>query len=190
MGLFENNVIRVVLGLAVGLAVIIYFNPPVTVCTAQIGVYSEAVKSLIKPFSKTLANCKEHPEPGGCVAFFDVLNKIEVRFNEVGRQCQSELAKDAMTRSWISISMELYTLLAWGAKPPPSYLYRNGWLELTQVVEFCRLRHHLETIYGKEAWNGFVSGILPDLPGSAELASSQNEAWNRSLLSDPCNYPM
>lgn len=188
--LLQNSFVRVSLGLIVGLGVILYFYPPKTVCTEQIEVYTEAVRGLAKSASKALGVCKEHPEPGGCVGFFDALDKLEGRFNEVSRQCQAELINEPLTKNWITTGMELFTLVAWGSHPPASYLYRNGWLELTQVVEFCRLRRHLETIYGKEAWTNFVNGILPDLPGAADLSNiGQNEAWNRSLLSDPCQYP-
>jgi len=191
MSLLQNNFIRVSLGLIIGLGIILYFNPPKTVCTEQIEVYTDAVKGLAKTASTALNVCKEHPEPGGCVGFFDTLGKLEIKINEVSRQCQAELISDSMTRNWISTGMELFTLLAWGSHPPNSYLYRNGWLEPTQVVEFCKLRRHLETIYGKDAWANFVSGILTDLPGAGDLAAiGQNEAWNRSLLSDPCQYPL
>jgi hypothetical protein len=180
--------VKVVIGLVIGLAIIIYFFPPSSPCSAQISVYNDAIKNLIKPFNKNMATCRQHPEPGGCVEFFDTLEKIESRFKEVNTQeCRNELSKDASTRSWITLSMDLFTLLAWGAKPPPSYLYRNGWLELTQVVEFCRLRKHLEDIYGSNEWAKFVASTTADLPEASGL--DENDVWNRSLMSDPCKYP-
>ncbi len=191
MSLLQNNFIKVTLGLLIGVIIIFFLDPPKTACTEQIELYTEGVKGLAKSASQALAVCKEHPEPGGCVAFFDTLNKLETKFNEVTRQCQKDLSSEPLTRNWISTGMELFTLLAWGARPPESYLYRNGWLEISQVVEFCRLRNHLENIYGKEAWAGFVNNILPDLPGASQLSAiGQNEAWNRSLLSDSCHYPL
>jgi hypothetical protein len=187
--LLENNLVRVILGLIVGLAVIMYFNPPSTPCSAQIAVYTEALNSLKDPFSKAITNCNNHPEPGGCLKFFDILDKIESRFREVStRECLTELSSEKTTRTWVTLSMETFTQLAWGAKPPLSYQYRNGWLELTQVVEFCRLKKHLEDIYGNDEWDKFATAVMADLPGASDLA--QTDVWNRSLLSDLCQHPL
>jgi hypothetical protein len=187
--LHENSLIRVVLGLVVGLAVIMYFNPPSTPCSAQIEVYTEALKSLKDPFSLAITKCNENPEPGGCLKFFDLLEKIESHFKEVGtKECLTELINEKTTRTWVTLSMETFTQLAWGAKPPPSYQYRNGWLELTQIVEFCRLKKHLEDIYGNDEWDKFATAVMADLPGASDL--SQTEVWNRSLLSDPCKHAL
>jgi hypothetical protein len=187
--LFQNHTFKVAAGLIVGLAAIMYFDPPGTPCTAQVEVYREGLKGLTKNFGSSLRSCREHPEPGGCIEFFDVLSKIESRFNEVSHQCQEELVHDTITQSWITTSMEVFTRVAWGSVPPASYIYRSGWLDSNQVLEFCRLKKHLETIYGEDVWASFVSGVLGDLPGSQAINSTNpNEAWNRSLLSDPCQY--
>jgi hypothetical protein len=184
-----NNVVRVVIGLVVGLAAIMYFNPPSTPCSAQIEVYVDALSKLKEPFSAAIMTCNEHPEPGGCLKFFDILDKLESHFKEVGtRECLSELNNEKTTKTWVTLSMQTLTQLAWGAKPPPSYQYRNGWLELVQIVEFCRLKKHLQDIFGNDEWDKFATSIMMDLPGASTL--DQTDVWNRSLLSDPCQRPL
>src|SRR5947209_7760738 len=126
--LLNNNTFRVGAGLVIGLILIMYFNPPHTPCQSQIEIYKQGLKSMAKVYKKAMDQCREHPEPGGCVNFFETINKMEGKFNEVTRECQTELAGDTMTKSWISTSMELMARLAWGSKPPDSYIYRQGWL--------------------------------------------------------------
>jgi hypothetical protein len=187
-GIFGNDLFRVLLGLGVGLAVIIYFNPPHTPCTSQMGVYSEGIKPLIKPFNKNLNLCKQFSEPGGCLPFFETVGRMTTKLKELGNQCQAELEKDQRTEVWVTTAMEMFVRLAWGSKPPASYLQRGNWLEISQVAQFCQLKKYLIGIFGEGAWLEFVNLMLADLPGAAALG--REGAWPRSLLSDSCKYSL
>jgi hypothetical protein len=184
--LFNNHWVKVGAGLIIGLVAIMYMNPPHTPCQSQIEFYKKSIGPLFKPYQEKFKFCKEHADPGGCVPFFDVVGRLEVKLREVGSQCQQDLTKDAQTKSFLTNTMEVFVRAAWGSKPPPSFQYRNGWLELSQVVQFCKLRKHLITIYGEDEWLGFINEMLGSLPEAQAIG--RTEAWNRSLVSDPCKY--
>jgi hypothetical protein len=186
--ILKINAVRVGLILIAALMGIIYFNPPHTPCQSQVEIYLEGVKPIVKPFAQGMKLCREHTDPGGCVSFGENLTKLENKYNEVGHQCQPTLKSDASTKDWITQSMEIFVKAAWGSKPPVNYTAKNGWLGLSQIVEYCRLRQHLESIYGTQSWNDFIEDMLRDLPGAQALG--RNEAWNRSLISDTCHYPL
>ncbi len=184
--LFKNELIRAGLGLTLGLLLIIYFNPPHTPCQSQRDDYNDALKPLIKLYNKSTLKCRDHSEPGGCLGLFETLNKMQGKLTELGSQCLSELLKDEKTRSWLQGSAKLFVKLAWGSTAPQSYLYRQGWLELSQVTQYCRLRRSIIAIWSEDEWNGLLDETLSELPGNGELG--RNETYNRSLLSDQCKY--
>jgi hypothetical protein len=184
--LWENQYLRVGIGLVLGLGVIMYFNPPHTPCRAEVEIFKQGIKPYLKPYKKNLSLCKDRPEPGGCVPVFETIGKLEGKVKEVGLSCRDELKKQSEVHAFVLQAMELFVKVAWGSQPPPSNLYRNGWLESSQVVLYCRLRQHLEGLYGEDEWLEFVNARLADLPGADGL--NRDDAWNRSLMSDPCRY--
>jgi hypothetical protein len=188
--LWQDMRVRVALGLIVGLVVIIYKNPPHTPCTSQIDDYGTAVLKMAGPFKSKLDECTSHPDAGGCVGFFEVVDRYEEKFNDVSLQCKPELSGSPVYVKWISLAMEMYVRLAWGTATPPSSAVRNGWLEANQVAQFCRLRRNLETVFGQDAWGQFVKDIMPTLPGEPDSVShfGFNEVWTRTLMADTCNY--
>src|ERR1700722_8646331 len=155
MDILKNNNFQVGIGLVIALMAIIYFNLPHTPCQSQVEIYVDAVKSIGKSFDKAAKDCKEHTDPGGCMPFMEGLKRLEGKYTEIGHQCQEALKTNEMTRLWITNSMEILVKSAWGSQPPINYGAKNGWLELTQLVEFCRLKNHLESVYGKEYWDEF-----------------------------------
>jgi len=188
MDVLKDTRIQVGLLLIFSLMVIIYFNPPHTPCQSQIEIYTASVNAMGKNLDKAMKTCKEHTDPGGCMPFIELVNKLEAKYTEVGHQCQPSLKSNGVTREWITVAMEILVKAAWGSQPPISISAKNGWLELTQVIEFCRLKQHLEMLYGKDYWNEFTNNMLSDFPGASSM--NRNDAWNKSLLSDSCQYPL
>lgn len=182
----SKDYFKIISLLVIGLAAIVYFNPLHTACQSQLGIYTESLKPMIKTFKKNLELCKQRTEPGGCLPFFEVMTRIDSKINELGGQCQEELHSDSNAKIILTSSMEMIVRGAWGSKPPASYLYKNGWLELSHIALYCKLRIHFEKIFGTESLNSFTNGLLTELPGAASL--SRTEVWNRSLMSDPCKY--
>ncbi|MCC6277053.1 MAG: hypothetical protein IT289_03950 [Oligoflexia bacterium] len=185
---FGSETLKVVVILLLGLFVIMYFNPPHTACTAELAQYQTSFGSLIGTFNSNRKLCTERPDPGGCFPFLESVSKIEQKVREVGSQCLQELKKDANTGKFFDLAMEMIVKLAWGSQPPQNYLYRNGWLESSHIVLFCKLKKHQEAIFGEDSWNSLVETSLETLPGAAEVG--RNEAWGRSILSDPCKYSL
>ena len=182
----QNELIKVVICLSLGLLAIVYFNPLHTPCQSQISLYNQSLKPLIKSFNRGSDLCHQHTDQGGCLPFLDATAKFEAKLRELGNQCQADLASDSTTQGFLKKSMELIVRGAWGSKPPASYLYRNGWMELTHVVLYCRLRNDFIKIFGDEASTSFTNAVMGDLPGAEGL--ERNDVWARSLLSEPCKY--
>ncbi len=182
----KNDGVRVFLGLVIGLAGIMYFNPPHTVCDSKKDVYFDSVKKQTKNFLKNLALCKEHTEMGGCLPFLSAVEKMLGYLDELGTQCKPELIKDDMTHRWIQTSMEMMVRGAWGTRAPVSAQTKNGWLELSQLSTFCKLKKSLVEIYTDDAWMTFIESMLRDLPDAQTIG--RNEAWARSILSNTCKY--
>lgn len=183
---FQNDYVKLGVGLVLALAVIIYLNPPHTACSAQTGVYQEAIKAQLKLFNKTFKQCRDLSDPGSCLGFFEQVQKIFFRLDELGAQCQAELKSDTRTKDLLVSSMELLAKTAWGSTPPKSYNYRYGWLDRSQAAMFCRLREYLQTIYSEQDWLNFVNRMLTEFPKATEVG--RTEAWNRSLISEPCRF--
>ncbi len=181
-----NETLKVIIGLLLGIAVIMFAMPPHSVCDSKKDAYTEEITPLGKQFAKLLSKCKEHTEPGGCVQLFELIRKLEDSLAQVGVQCRPALSKDKLTLMWISSSMEIFARAAWGSKAPANRNARYGWLDLAQVGRFCKLKASMIEISGDDAWSGFVNQILGDLPGAADLG--RDESWARSLLSDPCKF--
>ncbi|MBK9294967.1 MAG: hypothetical protein IPM57_11110 [Oligoflexia bacterium] len=187
MGQFlKSERLKVALGLIIGLVLIMILNPPHTVCDSKIEVYSELIKKQIKPYSKAMALCKEHTELGGCLQFFEVAAKLNNYLDDVGPQCREKLKSNTLTQQWLNGSIEMMVRAAWGSVPPTSSSNKQGWLQLSQMAFFCKLKKALVESFGEGAWVDMVNYLLNDLPKAKELG--RNEAWARSIMSDPCNY--
>ncbi len=184
--LWDNEIIRAGVVLVLGLLAIIFFNPPRTTCQAQTEILQDGTKKFSKEYKGKYDKCFADGTQGSCVGIFEVISKLIVKLGEVTSNCLPEIGSDSATRGWINKSLSLYVKVAWGTVPPQSYVYRNGPLELSQIIDYCRLRRKYIEIYGDEAWVGFINSTLNDLPGAAPLG--RVEAWQRSLVSDTCQY--
>lgn len=182
----RNEGLKVFLGLVIGLGIIIYMNPPHTVCDSKKEAYVTSIMSYQKPFGQKLKQCQDHTDLGGCLAFFEVVGRLLENLDDVGAQCRAKLHDDKSTRKWINTSMELIARAAWGTKAPVSYQQKNGWLDMNQVHTFCKLKKSLIEIYSEDAWLEFVNYILAELPQAPQLGRDQ--AWARSVISDPCKF--
>lgn len=102
-------------------------------------------------------------------------------------ECTQKLSSLPVLKNVIWESLELTVRLAWGAKPPDSYVQRLSWLSRQEVQTFCMLKQEAIDIYGKPRWDGFREKMLKSLPGADKL--SRKEVWERILLSISCkNY--
>lgn len=185
-GIFQNEKIKIAVGLLAGLALIMIINPPHTICDSKIEIYSELIKKQIKPYTKAMALCKEHTELGGCLQFFEIVGKLYNYMDDVGPQCKEKLGDDKLTAQWLKGAIEMIVRASWGSVPPASSSYKHGWLQVSQVALFCKLKKSLNESFGESEWTEMVNYLLNDLPKAKELG--RNEAWARSVMSDPCQY--
>ncbi|MCM2280870.1 MAG: hypothetical protein NDI61_03375 [Bdellovibrionaceae bacterium] len=171
-------------------------DPPKTVCDIQLEVFQKeqekflypAAKGVRKPeIDKDLEMCRLGAGPGGCFELFRKLRKLAVDIENIPRQCTEDAAQRAEIRKGIWGSLKLMVMLAWGERPPLTYVQKNGWLDASDVALYCRLKQQAVELFGREAWMGFRDSSTKDLPGAAQLTREQ--IWQRSLISTACeNY--
>lgn len=182
--------------IVIGFFVIIVFNPPVTVCDAQMEIFRESQKKFLYPvvtenitkpsLAKTLEkNCKQDNSPGGCFELLVGLKKFSVDLDNIPRHCADTAASEPQIQEWVWSGMRLITQLAWGDRAPASHVQKNGWLDSSDLVLFCGLRKNAIRIYGNDAYNQWREALLVSLPQADKL--TRELAWQKSLLSTPCD---
>lgn len=193
--LFPKPVLAFI-AIAIGVLIIFIFNPPYDKCKIPIESFKESQQGFLydKPtklssspatYSKLYKNCKAANNPGGCFTLFDQLQKMLRASDMVPIECTKKLASVGALSRTIWESLELTVRLAWGDKPPDSYVQRLSWLSRQEVQTFCMLKQEAIDIYGSSRWEGFREKMLKALPGAEKL--SRKEVWERILLSISCN---
>ena len=179
----------------IGLIFILLNDPPRTVCDTQLEIFKEAQLRFLyqtenkgvkrtPDIQKELANCRQSAGPGGCFELFENLKKMLTDLENVPRQCASAAGGVGEIRGALLESLRLIIMLAWGDKAPVAYTQRYGWLDAADVALFCRLKHQVGVLYGREAWNEFRAAVLKELPQVSTLNSEQ--VWQRSIVSTSC----
>jgi hypothetical protein len=185
----------VFLALFISLMLIIIAQPFHTACQSQLEVIKanqtgflfldEKIKyRKTTGYEKAVEVCKYGNSSGGCLDFFNGMKRVYRDLEFVGGDCTSEILGESIINKTLWDSTELMVQLAWGSKPPASYLERQGWFDTFHLSTFCDLKRLLITHYGKDRWSSFIDGQLKGLPQAATL--SRNEAWQRTVLSFPC----
>lgn len=181
--------------IVIGLIVILLSDPPKTVCDTQLEVFRESQKSFLysnqkkevtfRPgVEKAVEACKMHPGPGGCYELFDQMKRVADDLRNIPQACAADAGGVAEIRRALWQTLELMVLLAWGDKPPLTYVQRYGWLDSSDVALFCRLKHQAIAFYGNEEWQAFRVRVSRKFPDATTLSPEQ--IWQRSLLSTTC----
>lgn len=182
--------------LILAFGVIVRFNPPRTLCDAQMEMFRESQKSFLfgfeskkiarKPRAQELAEvCRFQAGPGGCFAFLDGLRKLVADVSAAGSQCEVEAAGVAEVNLAVWEGLDLMVRLAWGDRGPRTYLQRTGWLDSNDVLLFCRLRRVAVGLYGQPAYDAFREKTLSSLPESSGMPREQ--ILDRSLFGASCS---
>lgn len=183
------------LAIAIGVLIIFIFNPPYDQCKIPIESFKESQQGFLYPkptklssspasFEKLHANCKQTNNPGGCFTFFDQLQKMLMASEMVPLECTKKLSSLTAFKKAIWSSLELTVQLAWGVKPPASYVQRLSWLSRQEVKTFCEMKQKAIDIYGKPRWESFRERLFKSLPGTEKL--NRKQTWERILLSISC----
>lgn len=182
----NNPWLKIFLTLAIIVAALMYMNPPSNVCRGQIEIFQESTKNLSSNWKNALSRCQEDPSIGGCIEFFDFMGSFNKKLKEVPKECAPELKDEPSVRGILPQATEMMVRAAWGSQAPKSISEKNGFLDLSHIAHFCRVKNNFLSIYGEESWNGLVNRLLNELPQAAQIG--RTESWNRSILSDRCAF--
>jgi hypothetical protein len=182
--------------LIVAFGAILRFNPPRTLCDAQMEMFRESQKSFLfgfeskkiahKPRAQELAElCRFQAGPGGCFAFLDGLRKLVADVSAAGSQCEAAAADVAELRLVVWEALDLLVRLAWGDRGPRNYSQRTGWLDSNDVLLFCRLRRVAIGLYGQPAFDAFREKTLSSMPETSGMPREQ--ILDRSLFGASCS---
>lgn len=181
----------------VALIVIIMMNPPVTVCDAQLELFRDSQKNFlyappaergmrIPAEVKRLTDlCMANNSPGGCFDLFVGLKKMAVDLRNIPEQCVERASSEPEIKQWLWNSLKLMVQIAWGDRPPASYMQKNGWFDSSEITLYCNLRRHAIRLYGQERFAQWQEEMLKSLPKSEGLTREQ--IWPRSILSTSCD---
>lgn len=182
-----------------GILLIVLFNPPHSLCDSQVEVVNKnQQKFLFKdPKSKHIkstryARLREHcfntNNPGGCYELFQDLKTMVYDLRNLSGQCAKVIADTAVYKQAIWDSVDLLVMLAWGKSPPAGITTKWGWLEVSDITLYCRLKEIIVSTYGSHAWDSFREKKMRELPGVDGI--SRASVWELSLLSENCSkYP-
>lgn len=193
--IFPKPVIAFI-AIAIGVFFIFILNPPYDQCKIQIESFKESQQGFLYPkptklssspasFQKLYDNCKKTNNPGGCFTFFDQMQELLRDSDMVPLSCTKKLASVPALKLAVWKALELTVQLAWGEKPPASYVQRLSWLSRQEVKIYCELKQKAIDIYGKPEWDNFREKMFKTLPGADKL--DRKAIWERLLLSISCN---
>ena len=197
---FLQNLSKSVLAggaIALGIAFIIFSDPPHTLCDAQVTNLKKVQNSFL--FKKSFSSddgfniskmeyfsdyCKKTNTSGGCYELFGLLKKLIIDLDNINSECNGVVGDVGIVKSAIWKNLDLMTKLAWGYKPPEGAFEKTGWLNSADMNLFCKLKRLAFKYYGREEWNQFREKTFKKLPGSDSL--DRNRIWELSILSLNC----
>lgn len=134
------------------------------------------------------------------------------QFQEVrdGSKVREELAsvtyREVTLEQVLWDGLEIMVQKAWGEAPPEPGAQRFGWFKESEMNTFCHVRDVLMRAKGRQGFLNAAKKMYPKLPGEAvqrDVAGSglrtaiprkatqvfrENDIYERSLLSAPCDY--
>jgi len=198
MSLFPKWLLAVLV-IAGGMAAIILYNPPHTVCESQIEVFRDAQKRFlfnfkekkrtkIAKYRELVDHCKMTNDPGGCYELFQETKVMLNDLKAVPSDCLPTVGSIGAVKTALWEVEDLLIRLGWGDKPPTAYREKFHWLDTADVSLYCGLKQTLTDTYGLDAWEAFRQKTSHALPGADKL--TDNEAWQKTLFSENCAaYP-
>lgn len=210
--------VLVIGAIVLGVALIMLFSPPHTICDTQIDQVKEGLVGLTKPFkvkkqtmppkmTEALKNCYQGSTPGACYDYFQILRGLARFVMSSTSECRPEVYSITDIKAALEEGATNMALLAWGDKPPaPGAFGRFGPLQDSELALFCYLKSAITAGSKEEGWHALRKKVFEKLPGEeVELPTDPKESlkkarpatklmseldiWNRSLFSVRCeNY--
>ena len=190
------------------LAVIIYNDPPTTLCDIQMQAVNKklagkffSTKSVGRvsddstvigastsgTYQKGVMSafnfCIETNSPGGCYDIFNRLNYLEKQVRTIPNTC-GEHSSTQKVRKALEKGIRLIVKVAWGEKPPENAYEKKAWLDINDIALYCRLKNQHQRIYGKKNWALFRDQVMGGLPEAKTM--KRKDIWKKSLLSYKC----
>jgi hypothetical protein len=210
--------VLVIGAIVLGVALIMLFSPPHTICDTQTDQVKESLIGITKPFKVNkqtmppkiklaLENCFHGSTPGACYDYFQILRTL-ARFVMSGTsECRPEVYSIKDVREALQEGVTNMALLAWGDKPPaPGAFGRFGPLQDSELALFCYLKNAIIAGSNEEAFHSIRKKVFEKFPGEevelptdpkdilkearpATKLMSELDIWNRSVFSVRCeNY--
>jgi hypothetical protein len=201
-----------------GVALIMIFSPPHTICDTQTDQVKDSLAGVTQPLKnqkqtlpprikQELQNCYQGSTPGACYDYFQTLRGL-ARYVMAGTsECRSEIYAIKDVHETLEEGVTNMALLAWGDKPPVAGAFgRFGPLQDSELALFCYLKSAIIAGKGEEYWHVLRKKVFTQFPGEevplpkdpkdilkparpATKLMSELDIWNRSLFSVRCeNY--
>jgi len=197
---------------------VLLLNPPHTVCDTQkesliqkqagsLFANKKEKKSLPPVIGPTKLICQHGNSAGACYEYFNVLKKLANDILLANSECLPELYNLSEVKQAMNDGLEMMVRMAWGSRPPESPVEKNGWLQESELVTFCRIQRVTNAAIGAESYSQLKKKIIKKLPGnppamqglaslnqsnqappSAISQMSEEEILKKSLWSARCDY--
>jgi len=184
--------------IALGILVIVYMDPPHTLCNSEKTQLLEtqnkflepdpAVKKAFKkaksPNERLYNSCKESENSGGCLEYFLHIKKFMSDFEVTSMECRQSIYQTKKIKGVFNQSLKLMLNLAWGKAPPGKFQKKYAWFDQADIFLFCKIKNLTENSISESGWTKQREALLAQLPGAENL--SRDQLWKSSLLSTSC----
>lgn len=181
--------------LAGGVAVLLLFDPPVSVCRAQMEALDLRLVPFLKPdpkrklktktgFQSSYEVCLSGNSPGACRELFDGTRKTLAELTTLDNECWPQVSSAAEIMKLFKDVVQLMSQIAWGEKAPADRIDKLAWFDAYHLNTFCDVKKTFIRVSGEPAWNEMALTQIQTLPQAGQLDSQ--EAWARSLFSVSC----
>ena len=182
-----------------GVLLIVVSDPPHNICMAQLESFKEDVGEylFVNPawrrekkevfqsgFRKDIQYCRNSNSTGGCYEFFFNFKNMLRHLNTVSSECQASVGQLKEVREALWEILNLMVRIGWGGQPPKGIYDKYGWMDLSDMNLFCRIRYLSQELYPEKDWIEFRKQIMGELPGAESL--NRQQIWELSLLSEDC----
>jgi hypothetical protein len=182
--------------LVAGIAVVVFSNPPHTICDTQAETIRETLKGSVfldpaRPKIKTTGIRYRHDlcwrlnDSGGCYEYFASLRSTIKDLKTVSPRCWTSIGEIKEIKTALHDAVELFIRVAWGAKPPSTFMERFGWLSAADVALYCDIQSVVSEFYGRDGFVAQRETLITSLPGVERMR--REDIWSRSLMSVNCD---
>ena len=177
-----------------GILVIVVFDPPHSICSAQKDQFvmqqtgnlipDVKKKENVAKFETDYNRCKQTNAPGGCYELFSKMKVVIESIDSVDVKCLSELGGLSSVKTFFNNSINLLAQLAWGGRPPDNITIKYGWLDSADIGLFCKVKDRFILTYGNSVYQNTVEKAFLELPGVKDIPREQ--AWQLMIYSTNC----